>query len=76
MTLTYFERGKIEGEAAGARKALQRMTVSLLETKFRTVLPATAKERLEGMPTEQLEQLMRDTIHAESLKELGFEIEG
>jgi hypothetical protein len=71
MTLTYFERGKIQGEVLGERNALQRMAMRQLEVRFGP-LPTPAKERLAALSVAQLEQLILDFVHAKSLKDLGL----
>ena len=68
MTLTYYERGKLQGELT----ALREMTEGQLQEKFGS-LSAAVKQRLEAMPVEQLKDLGRKLIRAQSLKELDLE---
>jgi len=72
MTLTYYERGKIEGERMGELNALRRMVMRLLVAKFGP-LPPQAQERLAALSVTQLEQLLVDLLQAQSLKDLGIE---
>ena len=69
MTLTYFERGVIQGEAAGERKGLEYVAMRQLEIKFGP-LPTPAKEQIAAMSLAQLKQLIEDLLRAESLKDL------
>lgn len=72
MTLTYYERGKIQGELLGERNALLRTATRQLETKFGSLSDAV-KQRLEALSTEQLDQLLTKVLPANSLKDLGLE---
>jgi hypothetical protein len=67
MTLTYFERGKIEGE----RKALERVAMRQLEVRFGP-LPTLVKEQIAALSLAQLNQLIEDFVNAQSLKDLGL----
>ncbi len=64
LMMTTFERGHIEGE--------RKMALLLLEEKFGP-LPPTVKERVAALSPEQLHQLMRDFVKAQTLKELNLE---
>lgn len=72
MTLTYYERGILQGESQGERKALQRMALRLLETKFGS-LSAAAKDRLATLSIALLEDLQVGLVKGQSLNELGLE---
>jgi hypothetical protein len=64
MMITTYERGKIAGERA--------MALRLLEAKFGALSPEV-KQRVEALSPEQLQQLPRDLLKAQSLKELRLE---
>jgi hypothetical protein len=68
MTLTYYERGQIQGE----RNALLRTAVRLLEEQFGP-LSAAVRARLEGLSNVQLDALLPRVLKAQSLKDLGLE---
>jgi hypothetical protein len=68
MTLTYYDRGKIQGE----HDALHRTATRLLEDKFGP-LSSPVKERLAVMDITQLDQLLAAVLRAQSLKDLGLE---
>ena len=72
MTLTYYERGKIQGELLGERNALLRTATRLLEAKFGSLSDAI-KQRLRALSIEQLDQLMVDFVQAQSLKDLRLQ---
>ena len=62
--ITTYERGKIAER--------RELTLVLLEEKFGP-LPPEVKQRVEGLPPENLRQLAVDLIKAQSLKELRLE---
>ena len=68
MTLTYYERGLIEGR----NKERLELTILQLETRFGP-RAAAVRKRVEGMSPEQLRELLLAIVHAQSLNELGFE---
>jgi hypothetical protein len=68
MTLTYYDRGKLQGE----RDALHRTATRLLDDRFGP-LSAPVKERLAAMDIAQLDQLLAALLRAQSLKDLGLE---
>ena len=57
-----------QGEVTALRRVLQRQ----LEKRFGP-LPQPARERIEGLPPERLEELTVTVMDAKSLKELGLE---
>lgn len=68
MTLTYYERGKLQGEMIALRETAEK----LLTEKFRT-LPPAAKQRLDMLTIEQLRELWSKLLAAQSLQQLGLE---
>ena len=68
MTLTYYERGKIEGQ----NKERLETVLLQLEAKFGLLSPAV-KSRVEAMSPEQLRQLTVAFARYQTLKELGLE---
>ena len=68
MTLTYYERGAIDG----SHKTLIRTALRQLEARFGSLAPAV-KQRVEAMSLEQLDELLLAFARVQSLKEMGLE---
>jgi hypothetical protein len=64
VMITTYERGILQGE--------RRTALLLLETKFGPLSPEV-KQRVEALAPEDLRQLLRNLIKAQSLKELRLE---
>ena len=64
MTLTFYERGVIQGQLKSA--------VLLLEDRF-SPLPPAVKKRVEAMSADQLRELLLALLRAQTLKDLGLE---
>ncbi len=64
MNTTWYDRGRTEGRLEIVR--------DLLTTRFGT-LPAKSTSRLHAFSAEQLSELIKRIIKAESLRELGLE---
>jgi hypothetical protein len=68
MAKTWTERGEERGLIRGRRETLQLQ----LEEKFGPLSPAVL-QRLESWSADQLRELTRALLRAESLRELGLE---
>jgi hypothetical protein len=62
--ITTYERGKIAGQ--------RELAVKLLERKFGPLSPV-ARQRMEALSPEEIEQVTIDFVQKESLKELRLE---
>jgi hypothetical protein len=71
MRATWFEQGEAIGEAKGLELGQRKMLVVLLEERFGPLGPQ-ARDRLNSLPSQRLEELARALLRAESLKELGL----
>ena len=63
MTLTYYERGQLA--------ALRRTALAQLEAKFGAI-SQPARERLETFSIGQLDQLLKNLVKTDALKDLGL----
>ncbi len=68
---TWFEEGVETGLEKGLHTGQRQLLLALLEEQFGTLSEA-ARQRLEAWPAEQLTDLGRKLLHAESLTELGL----
>ena len=69
---TWFEEGVEKGLEKGLHAGERRMLLAQLEGRFGP-LSETARQRLEAWPVEQLTELGRALLRANSLAELGLE---
>jgi hypothetical protein len=62
--ITTFEQGKVAGQ--------RELALQLLEDRFGPLSPAV-RQRVEALSPEELRQLTRDLLKAQSLKDLRLE---
>jgi hypothetical protein len=76
MNVTWFEKGIEEGIEKGIEKGVEKgrreLLLEQLEERFGP-LPASTVERLRKLPVEQLKELGRAFVRAQSLRDLGLE---
>src|SRR5947208_2996285 len=71
LATVWYEKGREEGREEGLETGRRELVRGLLEERFNP-LPASALERLERLPAEQLTALGKAVLRAQSLQELGL----
>lgn len=72
MNKTWFDKGWEQGEEKGRDEGRRQVLQELLEQRFGP-LPSSVQERIFQWPAERLAPLVKQVLHAQSLRELGLE---